>query len=315
MAELKLTEIFPLAHLNESTTKQSLGEDFSLCDNGVMIFHWADYHETCDAIKASIGDSSDLREEFRLKDAALKRLSLITVWIRTEKKVYHTTMYDLYENYVLNQIGPSLGVDPFGPIEISFISGTGPFRSMAITECFNDSTYKDFVMISLLKGKIPKRDYRIRLKSKVLMEYGKDFTNAGLIGLEQLTMDGLLFSIDSDFFMKDISKESEFRVLIDSECLKQGCNKDLFELREYLSQYAFNFLYSSHKEDSVICQLKDFSVQSSFDFFKNSKVYLFISYEKLGSSNERIKDIQKFVNYTRSMILDHYKSNFVSKSA
>lgn len=315
MAELKLTEIFPIAHLNESSIKQSLGEDFSLCDNGVMIFHWADYHETCDAIKSRMDDSSELREDFRLKDAALKRLSLITVWIRTDKKVHHTTMYDLYERYILNQIRPSLGVDPFGPIEISFISGTGPFRSMAITECFNDSTYKDFVMVSLIKGKIPKRDYRIRLKSKVLMEYGKDFANAGLIGIEQLKMDGLLFSIDSEFFLKNISKESEFRVLIDSECLRKGCGKDLPELREYLSQYAFNLMYSSHKEDLVTCNLKDFSIQSSFDFLKNNKVYLFISYEKLASSNKKIKDIQNFVNHTRSMILDYYKSNHVSKSA
>ncbi|MBA2406112.1 MAG: hypothetical protein H0V66_15155, partial [Bdellovibrionales bacterium] len=206
-------------------------------------------------------------------------------------------------------------VDPFGPIEISFISGTGPFRSMAIAECFNASTYKDFVMVYLLKGKLPKRDYRVRLKSKVLMEYGNEFGKAGLIGLEQLTMNGLLFSLDSDFFLKEISKEKELRILIDSNSLKDGCSKDLSGLKDHLAQYAFNLMYSSSKEDSVTCQLQDFHVQSSFDFLKNKKVYLFISYEKLVGLNGKIKIIQNFVTHTRNLIREHYKTKLLSKSA
>lgn len=315
MAQLSLTEIFPLAFLNESTLQHSLGEDFSLCDNGNMIFHWADFHETCDAVKDRMENNPETREEFRRKEMALKRLELITVWIRTERKVHQTTMFNLYENYILNQVQLSLGIDPFGPIEISFISGTGPFRSMAIAECFNSSTYKDFVMVYLLKGKLPKRDYRIRLKSKVLMEFGKEFGKAGLIGLEQLTMNGLLFSLDSDFFLNEISKESELRILIDSASLQEGCNKDLSELKDHLSHYAFNLMYSSRKEDSFSCQMPDFAIQSSFDFLKNKKVYLFISYEKLAKSNSKIKNIQSFVTHTRGLIIEHYKTNLLSKSA
>ena len=103
MAQLSLTEIFPLAYLNESTIQHSLGEDFSLCDNGNMVFHWADYHETCDAVKNRMENNPELREEFKRKDTALNRLSLITVWIRTDKKVHQTTMFDLYQSYILNQ--------------------------------------------------------------------------------------------------------------------------------------------------------------------------------------------------------------------
>ncbi len=315
MANFSLTELFPQSFLNESTFQHNLGEDFSLCDNGNMVFHWADYHETCDAVKMNMESNPELRDEFKRKEIGLNRLSLIPVWIRTEKKVHQTTMFDLYERYILNQMQMSLGVDPFGPIEISFISGTGPFRSMAIAECFNSSTYKDFVMVYLLKGKLPKRDYRIRLKSKVLMEYGPDFGKAGLIGLEQLTMNGLLFSLDSDLFLKDISKETELRILIDSGTLAESCDKGLLELKAHLSQYAFNLLYSSRKEDSVSCLVKDFTVQSSFNFLKNNKVYLFISYENFSTNNSKSKSIQKFVQHTRNMICDFYKTKNLKHSA
>lgn len=39
MSQATITEIFPQIFQNESTVQQSLGEDFSLCDNGNMVFH------------------------------------------------------------------------------------------------------------------------------------------------------------------------------------------------------------------------------------------------------------------------------------
>jgi hypothetical protein len=74
-------------------------------------------------------------------------------------------------------------------------------------------------------------------------------------------------------------------------------------------------MYSSNKDDSVTCQLKDFAIQSSFDFLKNKKVYLFISYEKLAASNGKVKNIKKFVTHTRNMISEYYKTKAMSKSA
>jgi hypothetical protein len=312
---LTLSEHFPTSFLSNKALEQSLGEDFSLCENGNMVFHWADYFETCNVVKVSLESNPEMLEEFKRKEVALNRLSLIPVWMRTEKKVHQATMFDLYERYILNQMQLSLGIDPFGPIEISFISGTGPFRSMAIAECFNSTTYNEFVMVYLLKDKLPKRDYRVRLKSKVLMEFGDDFSQAGLIGLEQLTVNGLLFSLDSDFFLKEISNKSQLRILIDTASLSTGCSKNLPELKTHLTQYAFNLMYSSKKEDAVTCSLKDFSVQSSFDFLNNKKVYLFVSYEKLKASNQGVKVIQNFVEHTRNLICDHYKEKLLTKSA
>jgi hypothetical protein len=316
MTHLSLSELFPHTFLNESTLHKSLGEEFSLCENGNMVFHWTDFHETCDVVKKHLESHPEMKEEFIRKEQALNRLSLIPVWIRTEKKVHQTTMFELYERYILNQMQLSMGVDPFGPIEISFISSTGPFKSLAIAECFNKNTYKDFVMVYLLQDKLPKRDFRVRLKAKVLMEYGQEFGKAQLIQLEQLTMNGLLLSMESELFLKEISKESSLRFLIDSECLKEGTQKNLDDLKTYLSQYAFNLMYSSRKEDALCCEVKDINLQSSFDFLKNRKVFLFVPYEHLKAQDStKLKSIVDFVNHTRILIREHYQNIFLKKIA
>jgi hypothetical protein len=187
---------------------------------------------------------------------------------------------------------------------------------MAISECFNKNTYKDFVMVYLLHDKLPKRDYRVRLKAKVLMEYGQDFAKAQLIQLEQLTMNGLLLSMESDVFLKEITKEGSLRFLIDTDCLREGSQKNLDDLKTYLSQYAFNLMYSSRKEDALSCDVKDINLQSSFDFLKNRKIFLFVAYDQLnGTDATKVKSIVSFVNHTRSLIREHYQHHFLKKTA
>lgn len=315
MAHQSLAEIFPLNFLSDAGPA-GLGDDFSLCENGNMVFHWADFHETCDAVKQGLVNDPQMKQDFNRKEAGIRNLSMIPVWVRTNKKVHQINMFDLYEKYILNEVQLSLGVDPFGPAEISFISSSGPFRSMAIAECLNKTTYKDFVMLYLIKDKLPKWDYRIRLKSKVLMEYGANFSEAGLIGVEQLTSNGILFSLESDFFMKSIANQKEFRILIDTGVLADGCRKDLDELKKHLSHYAFNLLYTSRREDAFNCQVADFDVQSGFDFLKNKRVYLFVSYAKLGNKTDlKVKSIEKFVDHTKKLVRDYYSHKAVEKSA
>jgi len=307
MANVSLSQFFPKTFLNENNLERSLGEDFSLCENGNMIFHWADFHETCDTVKTALANDPILKDDFEKKEMGLSRLGHIPVWIRTQSKVHQTTMFDLYERYILNQSN-NIGVDPFGPIEVSFISGTGPFKGMAIAECFNKSTYKDFVLVYLLKGKLPKRDFRIRLKSKILMEYGHDLNAANLVSLEQITANGLLLSMESDLFLKEVSKSPQLRILLDTNVLKNSMGKNLGELQTYLSEYTFNLFYTSNKNDGITCTIQDFSIQSSFDFLKNKKVYLFISFNNLAKTHpESVKNLQGFVTYSREIVRTHYQ--------
>lgn len=311
MAQITLSQLFPSAQVGENGILKSLGEDFALCENGNMVFHWADFNETCEMIVKQLELDPALRADFKLREEAISRLELIPCWIRTSNKVFQMTMYSLYEKYISGQTSLFADVDPFGPTEISFISSTGPFRQMAITECFSPITYRDFVLVYLIKGKLPKRDYRIRLKAKVLAEYGENFTNARLINFEQMTAGGLLFSVESDFFVNELSRSENIRILIDTTILQKGHGKSFADLQTLLGNHTFNLMYSSHKEDAFICKISDFSTQNSFDFFRNRKVFLFLSYDKLATSRpEAVKDFKKFIEYSREMIRNHYTEVF-----
>lgn len=314
MSETHVARFFSQSFLKESSLHQTLGEEFSLGENGVIVFHWADFHETCDSVKIALEKEPELLEDFQKREAGIEHLATIPVWIKTKEKVHQTHMHELYERHIFNRTQLLGGVDSYGPIEISFISGTGPFKTMAITECFNKTIYRDFILINIIRGKLPRRDFRIRVKSKVLFEYGEDFGKAQLVNLEQLTTSGLLFSMDAEVFQRELAHDGKVRVMLDTHSLAQSLGKDIEELKTYFSQYAFNLLYSSSKSDSIDCHLSDFSVQSSFDFFKNKKAYLFIPFSKL--QNERhVKNIRDFMDYTKELVRGHYKASFKKQSA
>lgn len=315
MSEITLNQFFPQSFLSDSYMDQTLGEEFPLCDNGNMVFHWADFHETCDVVKQHLENNPALREDYRKREAGLLKLELIPVWIKTKNKVFQTTMHDLYEKYLLNRSQLMGGLDPFDPMDISFISGTGPFKTMAIAECFNKSTYKDFVLVYLLKGKLPRRDYRLRLKSKILVEYGDEFDKAQLVHLEQITMNGILISLDSKIYNDDMAKEKHMRVLLDTKSLKDGVTKNLPELQAFLSQFAFNLMYSSRKQDAMECLMSDISPGASVDYFKNKKAYLFVPYKIFSQeSAQNVEDIKKFVAHTKTLVLAHFNEALASKS-
>jgi hypothetical protein len=308
MSNISFSEFLPFSPKNLSTEKFSLEDEIYLSDNGNVVFHWADFYETCELIKNSVYARPEVKADFSLKEKSLNKLKLISVWIKSLKKVHQTTMYDLYEQAVQSRFNFSNSLGLNGDAQVSFISSTGPFKKMAITDCFNKETYKDFVLISLLRDKLPRRDYRLRLKSKVLFQYGLDFSKSSLMGLEQLTMNGMLFSVDCEEYSNFISKQTDLKVLIDSSTLKSSLGKNLTELNQFLSQFAFNLFYSSRYEDSILCQLKDFSVQTSFDFYQNKKIYLFISYDKLsGQPGFDVGIIKDFVAHTKELIRQTYK--------
>jgi hypothetical protein len=285
-----------------------LGEEINLCSNGAMAFHWADFKETCEEIQSRLETDEELKQDFERKRRNLERLMLIPVWIRTQSKVHQTTLYSLYEAHILNRTQQMDGLDFFGPLEISLISGTGPFKSMAIAECFNKDVYQDFVLLNLIRGKLPKRDFRVRLKSRVLMEYGNHFEKAQLISLEQLTTNGLLFSLDIEVYLREVSKSENMRFLIETTVLGEAIGKNMDELKAHLSQSEFNLMYSSRKTDALEVSMADIHTSSSFEFLKNHKKFLFVPYKALkGEDAQSVKRITSFVEFSRDLVRDLYR--------
>jgi hypothetical protein len=289
--------------LKKTHCQKTLNDDFPFCSNGNLVFHWADFHETCEFMKNEIQEDLSLKEDYKKRETGVERLRLIPMWIRTRDQVYQINMYDLYESYILTKSHFVQNVDPLNPIEISFISGTGPFKQMAIAECLSHITYKDFIMIYLLKDKLPKRDFRVRLKAKVLMSYGEDFSQARLISLEQLTSRGLLLSMDWELWMEEVSQSKELKLLIETNHIEKAIGKNLEELRTHLNEHTFNLLYSSNEEDAITLNLHQIAVQSSFEFLKTRKVYLYIGLDKIQQSSPKKTQIfEDFISFTKEII-------------
>ena len=64
MSQINVASLFSQSFLKESSLHQTLGEEFALGENGVIVFHWADFHETCDSVKLALENEPELLEKF-----------------------------------------------------------------------------------------------------------------------------------------------------------------------------------------------------------------------------------------------------------
>ncbi len=280
---------------------QKLGDAFSLSHLGLVVFHWADFSETCELLEKQMKGDETLSGDFVAMKERVHSLRQIPIWVQCGRKVRQFNLFDLYASYILNQGQERL--DPHLPMDISFISGSGPFKNMAISECFNHQLYHDMVMVLLLEQKIPKRDFRIRVKAKLLVEYGENFEKGHLFQLEQMTGHGLLFSCDSEFYFKEWAGIKNMRVLINSEMMNDASKMSLDEMRHYFDQFPFNLMYSSRKEDAVTFNTVDVHSNSGFDYFLHKKVYLFLPFEKIEDSHQHaVGNLKMFINTAKSLV-------------
>ncbi len=299
-----------------SSPLKTLEDNFLFCDNGNMLFHWSDCSEICQIVREQLIHDPVLLSDFKTRESSINRLQLIPMWIRTKNKVHQTTMYSLYEKYILDRMDLLSGVDAFSDLEISFISGTGPFKSMSVNACFNEATFSNFIFVYLVSGKLKERNYRVRLKSKILIEHGSNYSKVELCSLEQLSLEGMLLSTDAEMYHQKLSQGDNFRILLNTTVLSNVMNKSLGELKSYLSQYAFNLMYSSSKEESLSFKTSDVIVQSSFNFSQNKKVFFFIPYDKLqGKNSDSVDCIKDFVQFTKEIALAYYGRRELKKSA
>lgn len=286
---------------------RSLGEELPLCENQSVVFHWADFFETCDEVKNSLETDPDLKSDFNRLLSRLSRLKSVPVWIRTPEKVIQSSMYSLYEKHILRNTQLE-GLDFFGPMEVSLISGTGPFKVMALSEFFHKETYQQFVLVALLNGDLPKRDFRVRFKAKVLMEYGANLESSALVSFEQLTRHGILFQIDANIYLKEVCRHPKVKLIIDSHLLGDCVGKEFDEVKHILSNQVHNLLYSSRIEDGIEVDISKLHASSSFEFLKDHKKFIFIPFNALMSQDpEGIKRMKDFVDHAQYLVRDFYQ--------
>jgi hypothetical protein len=169
------------------------------------------------------------------------------------------------------------------------------------------------VQYFLLEGKLPQRDFRLRVPCRLLMEFGPGLSDAGLIDLQQITTSGLLFKCPVPLFFNEVRPHGELRLLIKSASL-DGANKttDWEGFQQAISQWGLNPFYTQNKLESFTLACSDFQVASRFDFGQTQDVYLFVNYKVLESSHQLMaQHFARFVKTGRA----HMKQFLLRKSA
>jgi len=291
-----------------------VGEEISFNENKNMVFSWPDFADACDLFQTQILPDSALHNLYEVKRSHNNKLKNIPLWFKTQDgKIHSFSMFELYEYCILNKFN-DYSLDPYTQTSISFISAKGPYKLMAPSECLNKEIYQDFVMIYLLENKLPKRNFRIRLNAKVL--FGSVENEPTLAQLQQITDDGLLFSVNSDFFAKNVAQSEQAKFYLNPEVFKINNSGTINDLQKFLASKNFDFMYSSKKEHQFTFNMTHIKPQSSFDFFKDKNVYIFVKYGSIESSKAlAVSEIEKFVKTTKLLIKDSLFPFSTKKSA
>lgn len=287
---------------------KSLSEPISLCGKDTMCFHWSDSVRYCEIVESNLSTDTHLFKDYQKRKIAISNLKKISVWIKSKKKIIETTVYDLYDQFLLSKDLMLNDLDPYFEYHISFLSASGPFKKISIVSCFNESLFYDFKFIYLIENLIPRGDFSLRLRSKVLIEYGENFDQVQIVGVNQIGHDGILISIPYDLFLNEISHLDKLRILLNSSQLRLNETSGLNDLKENLGKYSFNLLYTSKKSDSAEIKLNEIVMRGRGDFFTQDKrVFLLIPYSAMEKSHSQMaNDFRNFSRRTCEVMDDFF---------
>ena len=177
---------------------------------------------------------------------------------------------------------------------------------MPVTNCFNLQTYRDFVMVFLLQDKLPRRDFRLRVKSKLLAEYGANLRDASLIELEQISAGGILLRVNGGDFYGKMLPHQQVRLLFKTNFLATICKtRGASEFRNEMSGWNNNPFYTHDKTEAFTFDCKAIQSMSRFDGDATSECFLRISFEVMAKSNPaQAQRLQNFVKVAQQSILE-----------
>lgn len=296
MSVLSLNSSETWNEIPSSLSEKSLNEILVLNEQGPISFHWTDFQESCRFYQDRIARDPALRKEYETKLSDLSKLRLMPVWIRGNGETLHTSLFELYQDFILERLWKA-DSHPHAPYDISFISPSGPYKKLSITDCFNVHTYQDFILVFLLQGKLPQREFRLRTKSRLLVEFGNHYGEAGMLDLEQITSGGLLLKCQSKQFFKGIRPHRKLRLLVKTSGLDEVSRAhDWQNFKDSIAKWGTNPFYTQNKQEAFNLDCNDFQIASRFDFSQTNDIYLYLKFDSLKASNEIMAQrLEKFI--------------------
>ena len=287
-----MSKILHLSHFKKADDffwKQKI----KLCDFGSVSFFWSDSDEFCLNLKKLIECHPEFQDIYQQKIESLEALKKIPVWFKVKSKVIEKNMFELYEDHIL---GKDL-LPIHSQVECSFLSSKGPFNKLIISELLNPVMYQEFIMVLLLSDKLNRRQFRLRMNSRLLMEQNHSIH---LVNFEQLSTDGILISSEKPLV------EATLNFFLDYQVLSGTDEMTLDELKNYLSTKAINFLYSAQESARIPINTQGIHAQVKFDCVKNNLYYYFIEFNRF-ENKDAVKTLQQFVTHSKDLITESLK--------
>src|SRR5690606_28603889 len=263
-------------------------QKIKLCELDSVCFHWADSDESCLNLLKLIEKNPQLKEEYQNKVNSLNALKGIPIWIKSKRRVTESNMFDLYQDHILGEKPLPIS----SRIEVSFLSGHGPFDSIVLSVLFHPVMYQEFVMVLLLTGQLSRRSFRLRFKTRLLLEQNH---SVHLVNLEQMSPHGILLSSEKPII------EGRVNFFLDHAILNETKGMNLSEMKSYLFSKANNFLYSAQAAARISINTKGIKSQIKFDFMKRKLYYYFVNFDRFDNPHAA-QTLQDFVKHSKELI-------------
>jgi hypothetical protein len=268
-----------------------------------VTFHWADFSEACGLWQSRLNRELPLRADYDQRVREIEKLRSLPVWVRKEKKVTQTNLYELYDGFIREKSWCGQGLLPHTLQEVSFVSPSGPFKSLPVTDCFNLATYQDFVFILLLQNKLPWRTFRLRVRSRLLAEYGFGLSDAGMVSLEQVSSEGLLLRVNSEMFFAGMNSHGRVRFLFNSRPLQAALQASSFE--RGIDSWGTNPFFTHDKHQSFeldsaqLCVSEAMAAPTS----QGAESFLFVRFSHIELDNPTLAaELRAFIGLGESVV-------------
>jgi hypothetical protein len=204
--------------------------------------HWVECRWS-DSEQHILNIQKQLKSDFHLFShiqESLEKLNTLKnyfVWIKTKESTLRLDLFSIYSDCLrLGKLSQdNLKMDQ--QVHISFMSKRGPFIKKTLGECLNPQVYQEMAQNLVLNNLIPIRKFRLRMKVKLLAEFGQNFSDSTLINFHQLSSEGMLLTSEKNIMTHDdplrlLINPSALDLWLDDKNKESSLDQSLFTLKK-----------------------------------------------------------------------------------
>ncbi len=198
---------------NYLTSDNGLVPEMKLVDGGALIFHWANWKDTCLFQRNEVRRNRVSRKKLSALAAELEEYKNQKVWITSKIEVIETNLFELYQFYLDPRVRMAW-LNKDREILVSLVNSSGPYVALSSMRWFSEEIYKKFVYHKILTGSMPLRSFRIGVNIPAEVWLDRDGVERITVHMKQLSESGILFFFDDKKSFFKFTSSSYMKVIL-----------------------------------------------------------------------------------------------------